>query len=135
MVTEYGLYWRFLHLALMDISGRMYGNMTENCWFLFTWQFCTGIWDIAGLLVHHFYFLYTALNKICTIFTQNVVHWWQTFSTYNYFSLMYLLKVQILEWEVYFNNSSCLNSCPQNILFCRLVFFRPQSVEIIQETE
>ncbi len=45
-----------------------------------------------------------------------------------------LLEIQVFEWEVNFNDSSCLDSRPQNVLLRRLVVFGAKSVKIIQET-
>ena len=44
-----------------------------------------------------------------------------------------LLEVQILEGEMDFYNTSGFHTCPQNILFCWLVFFCTKAVEIIQK--
>ena len=49
--------------------------------------------------------------------------------------MLYLLEVQILEGEMDFNNTSGFHTCPQNILFCWLVFFCTKAVEIIQKAK
>ncbi len=71
---------------------------------------------------------------------QNWAFWSKLYSWTNKVTFWFLakrsnlLEIEVFEWEVNFNDSSCLDSRSQNVLLRRLVIFGAKSVEIIQET-